>query len=84
MKSRFLISMRGVLVFIFPCLVIWLLVVESKLGGPCLGISGVSGHALKEFRHAGANALLIPRFSERFTVRRDLVVDSTPVDSHDG
>ena len=82
MRSRVLISMQDVLGC--SCHMIWLLVVESQLGEPCLGISGISGHALKEFRHAGANALLTPRFSELFTVRRDLVVDSTPVDSHDG
>ena len=63
---------------------IWLLVVEAKLGGPCLGISGVSGHALQDFRYAGANVLLAPWFLELFTVRLDLVVDLTTVDSHDG
>ena len=61
-----------------------LLVLASKLGGPCLGISGVSGHALQKFRHAGANALLAPRFVELCTVRLDLGIDLTTVDSHDG
>ena len=61
-----------------------LLVVKSKLEGPYLGISDDSGHALQDFRYAGANVPFAPRLFELFTMRLDLVVDLTPVDSHDG
>lgn len=59
------------------------LVIESKLGGPCLSISDDSGHALQDFRYAGANVLLAPRLFELFTMRLDLVIDLTRVGSYD-
>ena len=74
--------MQGVLSCL--CHMIWLLAVESKLGGPSLGRSDDSRHALEELRCAGADVLLAPQGFELLPVRLDLVVDLTPVDSHDG
>ena len=40
-------------------------------------------HALQKFRYAGADVLLAQQDFELLPERLDLVVDLTPVDSHD-